>query len=210
MNASEIKNFGLKLKRRAECNKYDFGHILVIAGSKNMVGAGVLCANAVMRCGAGLVTYACGENFLAQAASMSKPESMFFSYRNSEDVINFVKTRKVSAAVIGPGLQISRGLKGFINKIISSIDIAVVLDASALSAYSSGKVSELKSAKAKLILTPHLGEFAKLQSIDKDAVKTIKNRIDCVKNFSKRNSLICLLKGRNTIVSDGNKVYVNG
>jgi NAD(P)H-hydrate epimerase len=173
----------------------------VIAGSKNTPGAGVLCANGAMRAGAGLVTYACEENFLAQAASMSKPETMFFTYKDAKDIIDFISMRKVSAMAFGPGLYLSWRLSGFVDDIISSVDIPVVLDASALSAYE-GKVQKLKSAKAKLILTPHLGEFKKLYAGENFGA-------DIVKNFAKQNSLTCLLKGHNSIVSDGERIYVN-
>jgi len=201
---TDFSGFILKLKRKPDSNKYDYGHILVVAGSKNTPGAGVLCSNGAMRAGAGLVTYACGENFLAQAASMSKPETMFFVYKTAADIIDFANSRKVSAMAIGPGLCLSRQLNGFVDKIISSVDIPIVLDASALSAYE-GKADKLKNAKAKLILTPHAGEFRKLQS----GIRNEDLGINAVKDFAKRNSLTCLLKGHNTIVSDGKREYIN-
>ncbi|MDR2191265.1 MAG: NAD(P)H-hydrate dehydratase [Endomicrobium sp.] len=202
MNAAEIKKFVLSLERPKDSNKYDYGHILVVAGSKNTPGAGVLCANGAMRAGAGLATYSCEENFLTQAASMSKPETMFLTYKSASDIIDFIKSRKVAAAAFGPGLCLSWRLSGFVDEIISEVDIPVVLDASALTAYG-GKAQKLKNAKAKLILTPHAGEFNKLCA-GKDLVA------DTVKNFAKQNSLTCLLKGHNTVVSDGDRVYING
>jgi len=245
---TEFSGFVSKLKRKPDSNKYDYGHILVVAGSKNTPGAGVLCSNGAMRAGAGLVTYACEENFLTQAASMSKPEIMFFVYKTAADIIDFANSRKVSAMTIGPGLCLSSRLNSFIDEIISSVDMPVVLDASALSAYE-GKAKKLKNVKAKLILTPHAGEFRKLlpkpchsglvnipnssnepapyglntgESIlehRRDIITTNVDtgfhrydkleKINAVKNFAKQNSLTCLLKGHNTIVSDGKREYVN-
>jgi NAD(P)H-hydrate epimerase len=201
MKKTEIKKFILRLKRPKDSNKYDYGHILVAAGSKNTPGAGVLCANGALRSGAGLVTYACEENFLALAASMSSPETMFFVYKTASDIAGFINSRKVSAAVIGPGLFLSPRVRSLVEKIISSFDIPAVLDASALSVYE-GKSEKLENARAKLILTPHAGEFKKLQTGDDLSA-------DAVKNFAKRRSLTCLLKGYNTIVSDGKKIYIN-
>ena len=71
MNSKDIKKFVLKLKRNPDSHKYDYGHVLVIAGSESMPGAGVLCCNGAMRAGAGLVTYAAEEDFLYNACSMS-------------------------------------------------------------------------------------------------------------------------------------------
>ena len=229
---TEFSGFISKLKRKPDSNKYDYGHILVVAGSKNTPGAGVLCSHGAMRAGAGLVTYACEEKFLTQAAAMSKPEIMFFVYKNAADIIDFANSRKVSVMAIGPGLCLSSRLNGFIDEIISSVDMPVVLDASALSAYE-GKAKKLKNAKAKLILTPHAGEFRKLlpkpchSGLDPESILEHRRdiittnvdtgfhrydkleKINAVKNFAKQNSLTCLLKGHNTIVSDGKREYVN-
>jgi len=202
----QMKTFFKQLKRNPESHKYDYGHILVIAGSKLMPGAGVLCLNAVMRSGGGLVTYAVREDFLVSVCAMSKPETMFFVYKTANNIIEFVKKRKVDVIVLGPGMAAGNSLYMFAKKIISSVDIPVVLDASALAAFS-GKVAELKKAKAKLILTPHTGEFAKIQS-EKWKVKSGINNKD-IKAFAKEHGLICLLKGHNTIVSDGSNTYIN-
>ncbi|MCL1971725.1 MAG: NAD(P)H-hydrate dehydratase [Endomicrobia bacterium] len=205
-NQQDIKNFISKLKRKPESHKYDYGHVLVIAGSKNMPGAGVLCCNAAMRSGAGLVTYAVKENFFANACSMSRPETMFFVYESASNIIEFIKKRKVSAVIIGPGLAVESSLRRFIEKIIFSVDIPVILDASGLAVFNE-KLKNLKNAKAKLILTPHMGEFANL--INKSADEIEKNRNHILDRFTEDNSFICVLKGHNTIVSDGNDVYVN-
>ena len=201
MNKYEIKKFVLELERPDDSNKYDYGHILIVAGSKFMPGAGVLCSNAAMRAGAGLVTHAVGENFLAQTASMSKPETMFFIYKNAGDIIDFINGRKVSSVVIGPGLEKSDELSDFIEKIAASVDLPLILDAAALTLN-----LPLKGAKAKLILTPHLGEFKKMPSsvISKDF-----SRESAVRNFALQNFLVFLLKGHNTVVSDGNNIYIN-
>jgi len=207
METEQIKKFTLKLNRNPESNKYDFGHVLVVAGSKTMPGAGVLCCVAAMRAGAGLVTYAVEESFLTAACAMSKPESMFFVYSGAGDIINFVKERKVKAIVLGPGLLVNGGhLLRFVKKIIRSVNIPVVLDASALTCLG-GKTSMFKKAKAKLILTPHAGEFAKLTNTD--VIPEGSRRDSVVQKFAKENSLILALKGHNTVVSDGDNTYVN-
>ncbi|MCL2334799.1 MAG: NAD(P)H-hydrate dehydratase [Endomicrobia bacterium] len=239
MNKQDIKNFTAKLKRDPESHKYDYGHVLVIAGSKNMPGAGVLCCNSAMRSGAGLVTYAVRESFLSSACAMSKPETMFFVYKTAADILKFIKSRKVSSVVIGPGLAADSKLRSFILKIITSVNIPVILDASGISAFNNDYAG-LKKAKAKLILTPHACEFSKLTGMSAPSLRALKGRgnpdnktvvsasfkhsglLRCrctpprnddkesaVKEFAKKCNLICLLKGRNTIVSDGENTYIN-
>ena len=206
MENNDIEKFTLKLQRKPESHKYDYGHVLVIAGSKNMPGAGVLCCNAAMRSGAGLVTYAVKEEYFNNACALSKPETMFFVYGDSSEILEFIENRKVSSVVIGPGLLPSRTLRKFIEKIISKIEIPVILDASGIAVFNK-KYVKLQKAKAKLILTPHIGEFSKL--LDKNVEEIEKNKNMAVDRFIEEFSLICVLKGRNTIVSNGKNIYVN-
>ncbi len=47
--------------RRREGHKGEYGRVLVVGGSRGMVGAVALTANAALRGGAGLVTFAAPE-----------------------------------------------------------------------------------------------------------------------------------------------------
>lgn len=202
MKNKEIKTISKYFKRKPESNKYDYGHILVVAGSKFMPGAGVLCCNSAMRSGVGLVTYAVNKDFLANACALSKPETMFFVYKNAKNILNFVKNRKVKSLIIGPGLLVNRKTKKIIRTILKEIEIPVILDASALAVF-----KDIKEIKANLILTPHDGEFYKLTGIKPS--KQLNVRKKQVKKFAKENNLICVLKGNKTIVCDGNDLYIN-
>lgn len=206
MKKEYIKKFAEKLKRVPESHKYDYGHILVIAGSKNMPGAGILCCNAAMRTGAGLVTYAVQEDFFTYACSMSKPETMFFVYKTAKDLLEFIEKRKVSAAVIGPGMLQSAETHKFILNIISNVKIPIILDASGLASFYD-KTADLKKATAELIVTPHMGEFSKLIKKSIEEINGQKEKI--VSDFADANSLVCVLKGNKTLVSDGKEVYKN-
>ncbi|MDR3071650.1 MAG: NAD(P)H-hydrate dehydratase [Endomicrobium sp.] len=207
MKRQDIEKFVSKLKRKPNGHKYDYGHILVIAGSKIMPGAGVLCCLGALRSGAGLVTYAVEEDFFNQVCTISKPEIMFFVYKTAYDVTDFIKSRKISSIVIGPGLKMDKDvLRKFIKQIFNLIDIPIILDASGLSCFN-GVVDELKNTRAKCIITPHLGEFSKLLNVSPNTIKN--NREEIMTNFTKDGSFICVLKGNNTLVSSGNKMYKN-
>jgi NAD(P)H-hydrate epimerase len=203
MKKQEIKNFIFKLKRKPDSNKYNFGHVLIIAGSKSMPGAGVLCCLGALYSGVGLVTYAVKEDFLLQACSMSKPETIFLVYKTALDILKYVKSRKVTSIAIGPGLKADYK---FIHKIISSVDVPIVLDASGLAVFN-GISDKLNGVKSKLILTPHFGEFSKLLNISVDSLKN--HRAKIVSDFAIKNSLTCVLKGKNTIVAFDGKIYTN-
>ncbi|MCL2390085.1 MAG: NAD(P)H-hydrate dehydratase [Endomicrobia bacterium] len=209
-----FSDFYLKLRRNPDTSKYDYGHVLVIAGSKYMPGAGILCCNAALRTGAGLVTYAVQSGFLNAVYALSKPETMYFVYETAGGILKFISDRKVSSVIIGPGLErnkvssraSSEALYDFINEIISSVTIPVVLDACAISTLNEN-FEVLKKAKARIVITPHEGEFAKL--IGKPVSYVKENREKLAENFAKDNSLICVLKGNKTLVSDGKTLYKN-
>ena len=65
----------------------------------------------------------------------------------------------------------------------------------------------MNKIKGRAIFTPHPGEMARL--IDKSIDYVEENRIDVAKQFAKDNKVVVLLKGYNTIITDGNYVYIN-
>src|SRR5262245_2401320 len=55
--------------RAADSHKGDFGRVLVVAGSRGMSGAAILCGRSALRGGAGLVRVACPEAVLPSVAA---------------------------------------------------------------------------------------------------------------------------------------------
>ncbi|MDR0985080.1 MAG: NAD(P)H-hydrate dehydratase [Endomicrobium sp.] len=204
-----MNNFFSHLIRNTNINKYDFGHVLVIAGSKFMPGAGILSCLGAMRAGAGIVTYAIKkENFQYISTMTLNPEIIFFIYENTSDILDYIINRRVLSIVIGPGLEISKKNYMIINDIIKTVNMPVILDASGIACFN-GLVANLKNKKikAKLILTPHMMELAKLLNIEISYIKSNRKKILC--EFTKGNSLICLLKGHHTLISQYGKISTN-
>ena len=63
-------------RRRRDSHKGDYGHVLVIGGSAGMAGAPVLCAEAALRSGAGLVSMAVPKEIYPIVARKAPPELM--------------------------------------------------------------------------------------------------------------------------------------
>ncbi|MBO7612101.1 MAG: NAD(P)H-hydrate dehydratase [Elusimicrobia bacterium] len=213
----KIKNI---FKRKQNSFKNNFGHILVIAGSYNMPGAGVLCANSAITSGAGLVTIAFPKSAYPVIAKNIKPEIMLlpleekngtFSKSAQNKILNFIEKRKITSVAIGCGMGKSSSVKNLILSIIKNFNIYVTIDADGLNSLENvqknSTIKKFKSAKSKIIVTPHPKEFERISGVkykeDNDYRKEI------TKTFAKNNDIICLLKGHKTVVSDGNKVYVN-
>lgn len=142
--------------RKQSGHKYIYGHALLYAGSKNMMGAALLSAKACLRSGAGLVTVYTPEErmHIIQAAL---PEAIS-SDENDFEII----TKKKSAIGIGPGLEISEANSSLLKKIITQWNGPLVIDASALQMLI--PFADLLSGRKinPAIITPHAGEFEKL------------------------------------------------
>ncbi|WP_413853856.1 NAD(P)H-hydrate dehydratase [Candidatus Ruminimicrobium bovinum] len=213
-------NFNKLFKRKKNSYKNNFGHVLVVASSYNMPGAGVLCSNAAIRSGAGLVTFAFPESIYPAVIQNIKPEIMLLPLKEKNkklteaaktQVINFIDKRKITSVVIGCGCGQSLFLKNLIKSIIKNFEIYVVIDADGINSFSNQQqnstVKDFINSKAKIIITPHPKEFERISGMKYDNTSAGRKKI--AETFAKNNDIICVLKGHKTVVSDGEKVYIN-
>lgn len=212
-------------KRKKESHKGDYGHTLILAGSKGMSGAAILSCLGALRGGSGLVTVAlpesqqpiCAKQLSPDALTLSLPETAqgSFSVKAIRTLLPWMEKRKISCLALGPG--ISRNLKTalFIKRLLLALHKnkglaqGIVIDADGFLALSNGKGESpiLKKISLPIIVTPHLGEIAKFCNVPKALIE--KERMEFTKKFAKLYRVICLLKGHHTLISDGQKTYLN-
>jgi len=202
-------------ERKPDSHKGSFGHLLCICGSKAMAGAPVLAASAALRSGAGLVTLAFPESLygtvsakLTEALLMPLPENECGTLSASCLKQLLASLSKFDAVVIGCGLGVNEDTQAVVRAVIENSDAPLILDADALSVLSKD-MSVLENAKCDMILTPHIGEMARLTSLSKDAI--INDKINTALSFSKKYKVNLALKCANTVVTfaEGNRVYIN-
>ena len=207
-------------KRDKISYKNNYGHILVVASSYNMPGAGVLCANSAICSGAGLVTFAFPKSAYNAVVKNIKPEIMLLplddskgkiSIKAKKSILKFIEDINVNSVVIGCGVGQNNSIKNIIKSIIKKYEIPVVIDADGLNVFEgqqqNGIIKDFKNAKAKIIVTPHPKEFERISGIKYK--QSLPSRKKIAQLFAKNNATICVLKGYKTIVTDGNRVYVN-
>ena len=204
--------------RRADTHKGDYGHILILAGSAGFSGAAVLCANAAMRCGAGLVSLGVPEGVYSIIARKAYPEVMVRPLAETKERTLSLKAypaimalaQKADLLAMGPGLSQNSQTQKLILKIIRGIQKPMALDADALNALC-GYLDLLRITNHEsrtTILTPHPGEFSRL--IGRPLAYVQKNREMLAKRFASDYNVILILKGHRTIVaSPKGKAYVN-
>ncbi len=177
--------------RNPFAHKYTFGHALLYAGSKNMMGAAVLCSKGCIRSGAGLVTIQVAPGCEA-IIHTALPEAITSSEKDTT-----ISWLKKSAAAIGPGLEKSSANKQLLKKLLVSWDKPLVIDATALSLLKD--LAELlpKRKKNPAILTPHTGEFDQLFGKTANDFERMKLAVE------KASELGCyiILKGHYTLIA---------
>ncbi|MFH1128659.1 MAG: NAD(P)H-hydrate dehydratase [Candidatus Omnitrophota bacterium] len=206
------------LRRSLNAHKGDFGHIFILAGSTRFSGAALLCAEAAMRSGAGLVTLGIPRG-LTQALIKIKPkEAMIFPLAATKEgtlsLTGYSKVKKftegVDVLVVGPGLTQNKSTQALVRQVISATDKPIVIDADGLNALVDhlGMLNTKRSTLYAKILTPHPGEMARLLGI---SVKKVQgDRKGIAKKFARDYRVTVVLKGHNTVVTDyKNNLYIN-
>ena len=199
--------------RRPDSNKGDYGRVLVLAGSRGMAGAGVLCASAALRAGAGLVKLAVPRelwpivalgNPCVMSAGLAQDEDGHFGSEALSEALQLAAAHDVVA--VGPGIGRSPELAHLIKRLLAKHAGPIVLDADGLNNLADDAAA-LGQHAGTLVITPHPGEFARLLRTDTANVQA--NRRELAVNFARTHRLIVVLKGHGTLVTDGQRLYVN-
>lgn len=217
-----------------EATRYGFGsyknthgHALIIAGSRQMSGAAVLCGNAAMRAGAGLVTIATPASALPAVAARIMPEVMTAALAETiqetpagahedERVLSetaiaqaLLLAEQADALAIGPGLTSGEEVRRLVRAVVARRTAPVVIDADGLNALAPWPVDLRGTPAAPLILTPHPGEMRRLLGIDAEQDSPA-DRVGSARDFAAAHGLILVLKGARTLIAapDG-RVAIN-
>lgn len=193
--------------RAVDANKGNFGHVLVVGGSRGKAGAAAMSALAALRTGAGLVTAAAPKG-IANTVAAFAPEMMTFPLAETEsggiafsslDSLqkDFLRQQKTVLAV-GPGLGRDAESGEFVRRLLEETMLPLVLDADGLNAFA-GSVDLLDGHERTLVLTPHPGEMARLLGTTVAAVE--QDRIRTAREFAKERHLTLVLKGWRTLVA---------
>ena len=192
-------------------HKGDFGCLLIVGGSDVYSGAPALAGMAALRTGAGLVIIAAPTRVAGIIRAYSPNlivHSLTSDVVTSNDVPRVVQLLERSdALVLGPGIGLHSKTKRAVPLIIESaigLRKPVLIDADAIKALS-GRTRILKRANA--IITPHTGEFRSVSKMD--APPRWPGRLPICKKFARQFSCVLLLKGHDTVITDGRRVRIN-
>jgi NAD(P)H-hydrate epimerase len=197
--------------RAVDSNKGSFGRVLVVAGSRGMSGAAVLCGGAALRGGAGLVCMAVPESVVTEVAignpcyltvPLVQDENGVLAEKAVERLMPLCQASDVVA--VGPGLNRGSGVRTVLTALLTNVTKPMVIDADALNQL---PLDYVRARIAPTVLTPHPGEFARLVGTDTARVQA--RRQELASLFAADFGVTLVLKGHETVVTDGRRIYRN-
>lgn len=199
--------------RAADAHKGDFGHVLIVAGSRGKTGAAILSALGTLRSGVGLCTVATPRSSHPIVAAYA-PEYMTLAVdETAEGTIDYGAAEAVLAMpadviMAGPGLGRGQGVSTFVRALLENSEVPVVFDADALNAFADEPAALVGREGRELIITPHPGEMARLVGASVADVQA--DRLGIARDFASSHRAYVILKGYRTIIATpGGKVFVN-
>ncbi len=202
ISLKDIKN--MIPKREQTGHKGIYGRVLIIAGSIGFTGAAYLAAKACIMSGAGLITVACPRE-IQDVLSSKLAEAMTYGFNSPEELKKIIEAHEVIA--IGPGLGNDKRTLELLKLVMTKREGTVIIDADGINVLAENKALLKTSSGLRIIITPHPGEMSRLTGLSIDFIND--NRIKVAKEFARDNNVVVLLKGYNTVITDGIEVHVN-
>lgn len=205
-NRKKISPFKIP-QRLSNTHKGDYGKLCLIGGKKGMSGSICLSTMASLRAGVGLA-YTMVPECISEIVQNRLLEAVIYPLDSQQDYFDgnswktFQELRQdFDAYVIGPGIGKEEETKNFLIQILKSTTKPKVIDADAISLLEGGELNK------NCIVTPHEGEFSRWQHLNREEIS--KHRVELAKKVALIENCIVVLKGHQTVVTDGKEVYIN-
>lgn len=197
-------------RRSPDSHKGDYGRLLLIGGSRGMSGSIALSAMAALRAGSGLVsalvpdccleTVAGFDPCVMTIAAPATPKGQFAidAYQAADDFVS-----KSDAVAIGPGMGTGPGSIRLVRRLAMDATVPRVFDADSLNII--GRTTDM-CLRGPAVLTPHPGEMQRLSGV---SAKDRAGQIEAACEYAKSTQSVVLLKGSQTLVTDGQSRWCN-
>jgi hydroxyethylthiazole kinase-like uncharacterized protein yjeF len=200
--------------RSKDTHKGNYGKALFIAGSSNYMGAPYFAALSFLKAGGGL-------SFLATPGSVSafignKGSEIIFlpqkstksgsiSLENTQQLLQF--SENVDIVVIGPGLSLDKETQTLVRELSAKVKKPLLIDGDGITAVANNW-EYIKKRKAPTVLTPHVGEMARITNQKIENI--LKNKIGILQTTTKEFNAIVVLKGAHSLIGYPDKrVFIN-
>jgi hydroxyethylthiazole kinase-like uncharacterized protein yjeF len=199
-------------RRGAQSTKFSSGQVVIAGGSRGLTGAVRMSSLAAIRAGAGYATVAVPAD-LEPIFELAQPEVMSIGCPGGDGCLAPASLKAVvkafepaAAGVLGPGMGRDPGTVELARDAAAAIEVPLVIDADGLNAFA-GEAERLADRDAATILTPHAGELGRL--LGRPSAEIGAHRLALARQAARAAGAIVVLKGDDTIVTDGDRVAVN-
>jgi ADP-dependent NAD(P)H-hydrate dehydratase / NAD(P)H-hydrate epimerase len=198
--------------RGQRSTKFSSGQVAIAGGSRGLTGAVRMSSLAAIRAGAGYATVAVPAD-LELIFELAQPEVMSVGCPGGDGCLApssrkpLLRTfERAAAGVLGPGLGREPSAFELAREVGGEIGAPLVIDADGLNAFA-GHLELLRARGAPTVLTPHAGELGRL--LERDSSEVDAHRLAAAKEAAGATGAILVLKGDDTIVTDGERVAIN-
>jgi len=172
-------------------NKYSRGHALLYGGYP-MTGAARMAARAAARIGSGLTSIAVPEKAFAIYAT-ALTSIMVQPLTQEQDFANLLKDPRYTAFSIGPGAGLSDATRERALALLHTSK-PVVVDADAISVFSSRPEELFQAIRGSCVITPHEGEFKRI-------FESAGDKLTRARRAAHRSGAVVVLKGADTVIA---------
>ncbi len=195
-------------------HKGTFGYALFIAGASGYFGAPYFSALSFLKAGGGYSSLATPRSimpFVGNKGSeivfipLKETKDGSIAFENKNKILELSK--KVDIVVIGPGLSLNEETQALVRELTVYIDKPLIIDGDGITAIS--KDTELiKKRNEETVLTPHLGEMARITKLSINEIE--ENKVKVVKQFANELNAYIILKGAHSLIGyPDNRVFIN-
>lgn len=199
-------------RRGAHSTKFSSGQVTIAGGSRGLTGAVRMSSLAAIRAGAGYATVAVPAD-LEPIFEQGQPEVMSVGCPGGDGCLvpgsakSLLRAfERAAAGVLGPGMGRDPGSVELAREVLAAIEAPLVLDADGLNAFA-GELGRIATRDAPTLLTSHAGELGRL--LGRPSEEIAAHRLEAAREAAREAEAVVVLKGDDTIVTDGERVAVN-
>ena len=190
--------------RIPDSHKGNYPKVLIVAGAEGYAGAAVMAARSALRSGAGLVF--CGvPRSIYQIVAVGAPEAVVFPLPEEEGAISrdalpelITRAAGCDICLCGCGLSRRGSVRDGVVGLLSECSCPLVLDADGINALA-GHIDMLKKARHTPIITPHMGELARL--LGEEPTKPEELPQSAARRIAEKLGVILVMKGHRTLTA---------
>ncbi|AGM26274.1 carbohydrate kinase [Spiroplasma syrphidicola EA-1] len=183
-------------------NKGNYGKLMLFGSNNDYLNAGTIAANMAIQAGAGHLTWVIPQEL--RTYLVNTVLEMTYCDANDRSKILDLLEKVINVVIFGPGTGRTERTLNLLKLVLDNYEGRIVIDADGINVLTPELLRKLKN---RGIITPHPQEFARL--INKPLEVVLSDRVALAQELASKYKIIVVLKGYQTIITDGEVTYIN-